>query len=519
MDTYYKRPSRDFVVIDVEYASIPEQSICQFGLAVVKDAKIVETKRWNIQPIENHYDTRTINVHRMTPETTVNSPILPQVWPEIWSYLEGEELWAHNAASTEMPVIEKNLNYYNIPHAPIQIYDSMRLYVRSDKQIWNDGIGLENCMYSLGLPCENHHDAAEDSAMCAQLIIAVINNQKPDWRMSDEMMERITVQRKKTEEKEREIRQGKQLELFAEALCSTSIDKDDSFMHKPSLFDNNYSDAEDGDDKVDTEKLNTSESNPLHGCNVVVTGYFHIGRKQLLKALDAMGAKRGNQISKKTQAVLIGERNVGTKKLSDITNLIHNGYNIARITGDAQLDKILYDPSLTAEDFSIPEVSKKELNFTVSHFRKHKHNLIFPVNSIAGAELFFPKQFDGNASLFYQICGNLGAFGNWELTPQVTHIVLPLSTVSKLQQNEKDDVIREYEKWYNKSRSVTFSARFITVHDILKFVRERIIRHNDIITGKLYKAYLTSLSIDPENDYKYGLAIVRREFTKEQTKQ
>ena len=191
------------------------------------------------------------------------------------------------------------------------------------------------------------------------------------------------------------------------------------------------------------KRLNTSETNPLYGCNVVVTGFFHIGRKQILKALEAMGAKRGNQISKKTQAVLIGERNVGTKKLSDITTLIHNGYNIARITGDVQLDKVLYDRSLSAADFLIPEVAKKELNFTVSHFRKHKQSLTFPVNSIAGAELYFPQHFDGNASLFYQICGNLGAFGNWELNPQVTHVVLPLSTVSKLQHNQKDDVILE----------------------------------------------------------------------------
>ncbi len=110
---------------------------------------------------------------------------------------------------------------------------------------------------------------------------------------------------------------------------------------------------------------------------------------------------------------------------------------------------------------------------------------------------------------------NIGTFGNWELNPQVTHVVLSFSTVAALQQNEKDEVIREYEEWYNKSRAVRFSAQFITEHDILKFVRERIVRYKDDVTGTLYTAYLKSLGIDPENDFKFGLAVARRNYLKE----
>ena len=94
MITNYKSPSRNFVVIDVEYATRKEQSICQFGLAVVRDAKIVETRRWNIQPINNRYDAQTVAIHKMTPEVTQHCPTLPLVWPEIWRYLDGEEfMW------------------------------------------------------------------------------------------------------------------------------------------------------------------------------------------------------------------------------------------------------------------------------------------------------------------------------------------------------------------------------------------------------------------------------------------
>ena len=515
MNLFYKVPSRDFVVIDVEYASFPEQSICQFGLAVVRDARITEIKRWNIQPIGNRYDEQTTAVHGMVAETTQHCPQLPDVWPEIFKYLDGEELWAHNADSVESPVIEKNLNAYNIAHEPLVIYDSMRLYIRPDKKPWNCGIGLENCLYALGLPCKNHHDAAEDSAMCAQIIIAVLNNQVPDWKLSDEMMEQVNAERIKQKEEAQVTHQAKQLDLFADALCSTSVDCNKSLNHSPTIFDKVYSNAEDGTDEVDYKRLNISNTNPLYDCSVVVTGFFHIARKQLQKALDSMGAKRSNNITKKTQVVLIGERNVGPKKLNDITTLIHNGYNIARITGDEQLDRVLYDSSLTATDFAIPEAAKKELNFTLAHFRKYKHSLIYPQNSIACAELYFPDHFAGDTQLLYQICGNLGAFGNWDLNPQITHVVLPLETVAKLQKNEKDCVIREYEEWYNHSRAVTFSAQFVTEHDILKFARERIVRNGDDVTERLYAAYLNSLGIDAENDYKYGLAVARRNYKKE----
>ena len=516
MRTHYRLPSRNFVAIDVEYATSNDQSICQFGLAVVQDAIIVETRRWNIQPINNKYDKSTSDVHGMTSETTKDCPILPEVWPEISSYLDGSEIWAHNGLSVEDHVIEKNLAAYNIPHEHYQIYDSMQLFIRQDTSIWNAGCGLENCLYAMGLPCEHHHDAGDDAAMCAQIIIALLNGKRPDWKLSDDMMKQKKEERKRKESEEHAAHQAKQLDLFSDALTSTSQDSATGKQYAPSIFDKGYNENDDGTDNVNFSLLNTSEANPIWGCNVVITGFFHISRNQLRQALDAMGAKRSNTITKKTQVVLIGERNVGPKKLEDLTNLIHNGYNIARITGDELLDKLLYDTTANTKVFAIPEPAKKELNFTLNHYQKNKYPLIYPNNSIAGAELYFPDHFSGDVRILGQICGNLGAFGNWDLNTDVTHVVLPLSTVAILQQRGKDEVVREYEEYYNKSRAVTFDACFITEHDILKFVRERIVRQNDEVTGKLYKEYLTSAGIDAEADYKFGLAVARRNYEKEQ---
>jgi DNA polymerase-3 subunit epsilon len=511
----YHEPSNNFVAIDVEYAD-SEQNICQFGLVVVQDGRVVEPAlNWIIQPPENRYEQKQMNVHHMTPADTVNAPTFKEVWPEIEPYLRNAEIWAHNAASAEESALRKCLERAGIECFPYVIYDSMRLYIRPDRNQWNSGNGLRACLYAVGLPCNHHHDAGADAMLCAQIIIAHQQGVVPDWQKSDCLMAEYEAS-KKTELNAKEKRyQAQQLELFGDVVSSSSSsDSDDTF--KPTFFHKDYDSSQDGTDNIDVSRLNTNESNPLYGASIVLTGFFHIKRNQLRDALKKMGAVLKPTITKNVQAVLLGERNVGPSKMVDLKTLIHNGYNIARISGDADLDRLLYDSSLTPQDFAIPTAARKDLNFTVGHFRKHHHTLAYPVNTIASRELFFPSTgFMGRLDIFCQMCGNLGAFGNWDYNSQVNLVVLPNASVEALQKNEKDEVIRGFEAYYNSQRAVTFDAEFITERDILKFVRERIVRCNDDVTGELYKLYLQSANIDPEKDYKYGLAVAREAYEKE----
>ena len=135
----------------------------------------------------------------------------------------------------------------------------MRLFLRPDKERWNSGCGLENCLYALGLPCSHHHDAAEDASMCAQILIAVINGQKPNWELSDRKMMEVTEERKRLSSEACAARQTKQLDMFAEVLTSTAVDNITSKHHTPTIFEKEYSDTDDGKDEVDFNRLNTSE--------------------------------------------------------------------------------------------------------------------------------------------------------------------------------------------------------------------------------------------------------------------
>jgi len=523
MDTYNEKPKDDFVVIDVEYAD-HDQYICQFGLAEVKGGVVQQPHTWKIRPKDNRYGAGQTAIHHMTPADTEDSPTLPEVWPEIEPYLRGRQLWAHNATSTERRVIEKNLtDYYHIPHEPLVINESILLFPRPCMKSWNDGRGLQACCYALGIPYENHHDAGADSVMCAQAIIAWQQGRQPDWELSNRMMAEYDRKKREAENEKNRHYQAQQLDLFAEALASTSSSSGDDGAVEPApaptFYNKQFDKSEDGTDDVDYSSLNTADTNPIYGAAVVLTGFFHIGRKQLREALKEMGADLKPAITKNIQVVIRGERNVGPAKIKELDTLIHNGYNIARICGDADLDRLLYDRSLTPADFNVPPPARKDLNFTVAHYRKHRHELQYPVNTIAGKELYFPPTgLMGRMDCFCQICGNLGAFGNWDYNPQVNLVVLPVSSMEALQRGEKDNVIRAFEDYYNSQRSVTFNAEFITERDILKFARERIVRCDDDVTCDLYVRYLESAGIDSEKDFKYGLAAARDAFKKENQK-
>ncbi len=89
----------NFIAIDFETATAQRTSICEAGICVVKDGKVVETKSWLVRPEGNMYSPWNIRIHGIHPEDTQSSPSFSEVWSEIMSYLEDcPILVAHNAA-------------------------------------------------------------------------------------------------------------------------------------------------------------------------------------------------------------------------------------------------------------------------------------------------------------------------------------------------------------------------------------------------------------------------------------
>ena len=337
------QPSKDFTAIDVEYAD-REQNICQVGLAVVRNLEIVERRSWLIQPPDNHYDELQMRIHGITPKDTEISPTFEEVWLEIRSYLLTGELWAHNAASAEQPVLEKNLRQYGFDASWLDIRDSRDLYQRPDCQA-NRGNGLEQCCMALDIPCEQHHDALSDAVMCARIVIAAAKGVRPCWDGVPISSEEL----RKQKQDKRVLHLGE----FCAYYESTSSGEEDVLCEMTStcegaqpqvidVFDKGDRTTEGSTRGVDFSRLDIGEDNPLRGKKVVVTGISGINRKDIEKAIEVMGAKKVPKPTKVTDAVIMGTRNVGFTKLCAIEEQEAKGRLIARIVGDADIEALLY---------------------------------------------------------------------------------------------------------------------------------------------------------------------------------
>ena len=336
-------PSSTFVAVDIEYAD-REQNICQIGLVVVRNQEIVNKYSWFIQPPGNHYEENMILVHNVKPEDTSNHPTFIELWPEIQPYFLLGELWAHNAVSTEQPVLVKNLNKYGLNSDFLSIHDSRDLFQRPDCTP-NKGNSLPLCCMAMGIKCENHHNALADAYMCAQLLILLQQGHKPKWDgvpTSDEQL-RKTQQEKKT------LHLGE----FQSYYANGEADGKDAFAEMTSTYNGAQAQVIDVFDKgdkitegittgVDFSRLDTSEHNPLFGKKVVVTGLFRIKRKEIEQAIDLMGAKRVPKPTLNTDAVILGTKNVGFTKLCAIEEQQNKGHHMAIIVGDTDLNALLY---------------------------------------------------------------------------------------------------------------------------------------------------------------------------------
>ena len=334
--------SRDFVAIDVEYAD-SEQHICQIGLAVVRNLEIEERILSFVRPPGNRYDERYVRVHGITPDKTAGAPSFEQVWPEIWKHMKDMVLWAHNAASVELPVINKNIRSCEQDFETIRsINDSMELYVRPDSA---GGNGLVQCCMALGIPYGNHHDAMYDAEMCARIVIAAIKGQKPCWDGVPVSAEEV----RKAEQTKRLLHLGEFLSYYE----STSSGEEDAFAEMTSTCEGARPQIIDVFDKgdrvsagsvqgVDFSRIDTSEGNPLFGKKVALTGMFRYNRPDLEEAIRLMGAKKVPKPARNTDAVIIGTRNVGFTKLCALEEQEAKGHHIARIIGDGDLEELLY---------------------------------------------------------------------------------------------------------------------------------------------------------------------------------
>lgn len=158
----------DFIAIDFETATSSQTSICEAGICVVKNGKIIETKSWLVQPEGNIYNYWNTRIHGIGPDDTARAPKFPEVWKEMNEYInECQTLVAHNA-SFDINCLRKSFELFEIEKPGISYYCSLK----AARKIYDFECNkLDYLCNVFDISCGTHHRAGDDAEMCARLFL------------------------------------------------------------------------------------------------------------------------------------------------------------------------------------------------------------------------------------------------------------------------------------------------------------------------------------------------------------
>lgn len=262
----------DFIAIDFETANSKMSSACEVGIVAVEDLEVVETFQSLIRPTTGAFNPINVSIHGITADMVRNERTLDELWGDISCYFESSvPVIAHNAAF-DMSVLRESCSC-DIPD--FYYVDSIRIaapFVQGKNS-------LVNCANELGICVKQHHDAADDARVCAEICIEAFKrgNCKSAWEYF--------------------CKNDIQIHHFSEFKPMKSMG------HKKSV---DYSRS----NKLDYAELQSTavpDSNcPLCGKNIVFTGELSISRVEAARLAANHGAIVKSSVSRATGFLVVG---------------------------------------------------------------------------------------------------------------------------------------------------------------------------------------------------------------------
>jgi DNA polymerase III subunit epsilon len=157
----------NFVAIDFETANERRDSACAIGWADVRDNQIVDVGEVLIRPRELRFEYMNVQIHGIREEDVLDQPFFSELWPDIWTKLQGRLVVAHNA-SFDMSVLRGSLysNQVVVPRLPYLC--SMKISRRAWPDLPSHGLGYLAELHAIAL---QHHNAASDAQAAAELLL------------------------------------------------------------------------------------------------------------------------------------------------------------------------------------------------------------------------------------------------------------------------------------------------------------------------------------------------------------
>lgn len=157
-----------FIALDVETANAFQGSICQVGLACVRDDGTIEAYASYIDP-EEPFDTFNTQLHGISAETVAGAPTFPLVFAALEGLLRTYTIIQHS--NFDKTAFADACEKYGIARPDWSWRDSVQIARRAWPELrGNGGHGLANLKTVLSLQFD-HHDAAEDARAAAQIVL------------------------------------------------------------------------------------------------------------------------------------------------------------------------------------------------------------------------------------------------------------------------------------------------------------------------------------------------------------
>jgi DNA polymerase-3 subunit epsilon len=268
----------DFVAIDFETANNELSSACSIGIAAVNNNEIALKKYYLIKPPGLKFDKKNTEIHGLTAEDVMNAADFSSVWPEIAPYIANNLLVAHNAAF-DMSVLKCCLAEYNlaVPNTEYVCSIAVSDYAFPETV----GKSLAERASLLGINLENAHNALDDAAACAELVIKTL---------------KINAQNSLQAflPKKRKIKRS----LLSEFKHMTAF-------QKPKKNYNRFNQICIADIAATVDVINTE--NPVYEKAFVFTGEMeHISREEAMQMVVNLGGIIKSGVSKKINYLVVG---------------------------------------------------------------------------------------------------------------------------------------------------------------------------------------------------------------------
>lgn len=162
----------DFVSLDFETATSYSNSICSVGICAVKHNRVVDTKEILIKPDPFQFNEYNIAIHGITPEMVWDKPKLCDVWDKLRPCLENNIVVAHNA-SFDVGALRATLDHYGIEYPIFDYLCTVKLSQKAYPEMVSHKLNFMAA--ALGIQF-NHHHAADDAYVCAELLLKIMRD-------------------------------------------------------------------------------------------------------------------------------------------------------------------------------------------------------------------------------------------------------------------------------------------------------------------------------------------------------